>query len=178
MVGVTEHFVPEARVLALAGHPETFARVHVTDPGAPTVLLSHGWLASADLNWYALYGALAERANFVAIDHRGHGRGAHSVEPFTLVDAADDAAALLDHLGVGPVVVAGYSMGGPIGLHLASRRPDLVSGLVLVSTALRFSGGFRDRLLWWARGATGLALRWRAQGRLFRRIVDRVSAED
>ena len=49
----------------------------------------------------------------MALDHRGHGRGIRSRRPFRLEDCADDAAALIDELGLGPVTAVGYSMGGP-----------------------------------------------------------------
>lgn len=42
-------------------------------------------------------------------------------------------------LGTGPVVVAGYSMGGPLALLLWQRRPDLVAGLALCATTACFA---------------------------------------
>jgi 3-oxoadipate enol-lactonase len=61
--------------------------------------------------------------------------------PFTLEEAADDHAALLDVLGIPQVIVCGYSMGGPIALLLAERHPEKVAGLVLGATSLDFSHG-------------------------------------
>src|SRR5690349_23831945 len=46
-----------------------------------------------------------------------------------LADCADDAAALLETLGTGPVIAVGYSLGGPVAQLLWKRHPDLVSGL-------------------------------------------------
>src|ERR1039458_8056338 len=92
-------------------------------PPGPAGLLLHGWTASADLNFCPVYARLAERYRVIALDLRGHGRGMRSTEPFSLEDCADDAAALLDEVGAGPVVVVGYSMGGPVALLLARRHP-------------------------------------------------------
>jgi pimeloyl-ACP methyl ester carboxylesterase len=92
-------------------------------------------MASADLNWLGTFPALAGRYHVVAMDHRGHGRGIRTREPFSLEDCADDAAGLLRELGVRNAIVAGYSMGGPVALLLARRHPDRVRGLVLVATA-------------------------------------------
>jgi 3-oxoadipate enol-lactonase len=94
-------------------------------PGAPTVVLLHGWMSTAALNWCRCVGPLAASMRVVAIDHRGHGRGIRSLRPFRLEDCADDVAALIGKLDVGPAVVAGYSMGGPLAqLSCARRRPD------------------------------------------------------
>ena len=141
--------VPVGRVLPLAGRGEVFFRHHPDGPaGAPTVLLLHGWTASADLQFWALYERLGRSHPFVAPDHRGHGRGLRSAEPFTIEAAADDAAALVVALGVGPVIALGYSMGGPVALALAKRHPHLVSGLVLEATALEFHSTFAERARW------------------------------
>jgi len=52
---------------------------------------------------------------------------------------ADDAAELLDHLGVESAVVIGQSLGGAIAMRLATRHPDRVRGLVLANTLARVS---------------------------------------
>jgi pimeloyl-ACP methyl ester carboxylesterase len=116
--------------------------------GSPVVLLLHGWTLSSDLNWFPSYDAVARYGRMVALDQRGHGRGLRSEHPFTLEAAADDAAALLGHLGVGPAVVVGYSMGGSVALLLWHRHPQLVAGLVLESTALQWRTSRWDRMLW------------------------------
>ena len=119
-------WLPPGRVVSLPGRGEVFARDSGGAPGDPAVLLLHGWTASADLNFFPVYAGLAGSYRVIAMDHRGHGRGMRSVEPFSLEDCADDAAALLDELGAGQVIVVGYSMGGPIGLLLARRHPGRV----------------------------------------------------
>src|SRR3954453_9074565 len=61
----------------------------------PALLLLHGWMVSADLNWIRAYDALAGAGyRVLALDHRGHGRGLRTPEPFRLADCAGDAAAL------------------------------------------------------------------------------------
>lgn len=131
-------------------------RTWVYDTGerpGPAVVLLHGWTSTAAMNWYRCFPALAERWRVVALDHRGHGRGIRSRVPFRLEDCADDTAALIRELGLGPSIIVGYSMGGPIAQLLWRRHRDLVRGLVLCATAARFA----SRPLWSGRmGTLGL----------------------
>ena len=128
--------LPPGRQVELPGRGTTFVRElpgPTTD--APTVVLLHGWTVNADLNWFTSYRALAERFRVVAMDHRGHGSGIRSRRRFRLADCADDVAALCEVLGLDRVVVAGYSMGGPIAMLTWHRHRSLVDGLVLCATA-------------------------------------------
>lgn len=147
--GMVVPWLPEGRTLVLPGRGEVFFRHHRhPDPNAPTVLLLHGWTASADLQFFSAYTALAERCSFVGIDHRGHGRGMRASTPFTLDDCAADAAALVRALGIEQVIVIGYSMGGPIGLLLTRAHPELVRALIVQATALTFATSFPERIRW------------------------------
>jgi pimeloyl-ACP methyl ester carboxylesterase len=64
-----------------------------------------------------------------------HFFGRKSPVPYTLVDMADDAKALLDHLNVDRAHVVGASMGGMIAQVLAARAPDRVASLALLMTS-------------------------------------------
>jgi pimeloyl-ACP methyl ester carboxylesterase len=119
----------------------------VTGPaGAPTLVLSHGWIASAGLNWFQVFDALGDRFRVIAPDHRGHARGLRARRRFRLADCADDLAALLDVMEVHePVIAVGYSMGGPISQLLWHRHRDKVAGMVLAATSDSFVSGARER---------------------------------
>lgn len=133
--------LPPGRALDLPGRGRAFVRDRAgPTPGAPALLLLHGWTGTADRQWAAAYGALGERFRVVAVDHRGHGAGVHGEEPFTLEDCADDAAAVVEATVGAPVVVVGHSMGGAVAQLLWRRHPRLVRGLVLCSTAAWFQG--------------------------------------
>ncbi len=138
--------IPLGRRIELPGRGTTFVREVEGPPGAPTVLLLHGLVASGGLNWFQAFEPLAEHFRVLAIDHRGHGRGIRSWKRFRLADCADDAAALLDVLGVDRAIAVGYSMGGPIAQLLWHRHPEKVSGLVFCATSNRFVPGVRERL--------------------------------
>jgi 3-oxoadipate enol-lactonase len=141
-------FLPEARMVSVPGRGEVFCRVH-EQPGSPvTLVLLHGWTASADVQWFSAYRELAERYSFIAIDHQGHGRGIRSLTPFSLAQCADDAAAVVRTLGLSNVVPVGYSMGGPISLQFATRHADITAGIVVCATALEWNSTRRDRLDW------------------------------
>jgi len=142
-------WLPPGHVAHLPGRGEMFYRHHRhADASAPTLLLLHGWTASADLQFFTAYEALAEHFSFIAVDHRGHGRGLRRPEKFELTDVADDCAALVQQLELGPVITVGYSMGGPISMLLAQRDPELVQAMVLQATALEWRSTWRERLKW------------------------------
>jgi len=155
-------YLPPGRVATLPGRGEVFYRHHEGGrPGEPTVVLLHGWTATADLQWFTAYEELGARYPFLAIDHRGHGRGLRSLQPFRLEDAADDVAALCAHLGISDVILVGYSMGGPVTLLAAQRHPGLAAGLVCMATALEWRDSRTDRSQWRALFLLELLLRSR-----------------
>jgi 3-oxoadipate enol-lactonase len=108
-------------------------------PGAPAVLLLHGWMATAALNWYGSLDFLGRSFHAVAPDLRGHGREGCGAPRFTVEGCADDLAALIDELSLAPAIVVGYSMGGAIAQVLARRHRPVVRGMVLCATANSFA---------------------------------------
>lgn len=105
------------------------------DAGSPTVLLINS--LGTDLR---LWDAVAERLpnlRLIRFDKRGHGLSSTPKGEWDVTDLADDALAILEHLGVARAVVAGCSVGGLIGQALALRNPERVSALLLSNTAAR-----------------------------------------
>jgi pimeloyl-ACP methyl ester carboxylesterase len=131
--------LPSGRHVALPGRGTTFAFDFGGPPGAGTVILLHGWTATAELNWRPTFRSLSQHFRVVALDHRGHGRGIRSRRGFRLSDCADDVAALAVALGIEHFIAAGYSMGGPVAELTWKRHPARVAGLVLCATASRFA---------------------------------------
>ena len=169
--------LPPGRVMALPGRGEVFVRDSGGTSSRPAVLLIHGWTASADLNFFPVYARLSESYRVIALDLRGHGRGMESMEPFSLEDCADDAAALLDQLSAGRVIVVGYSMGGPVGQLLARRHPGQVAALVMQATALEWRHTARERAVWRLLPVLDLSLRFGVGAGLVDRVLRKAVEE-
>ena len=138
--------LPHGAAMELPGRGTTFVRHMQGPPGAPTLLLLHGWTASADLNFFTCYRPLSEHYRVVALDHRGHARGIRSRAKFRLEDCADDAMAVCDVLGIDRVIPLGYSMGGTVAQLVWRQHPDRVDGLVLCATAPWFRTSRQERI--------------------------------
>jgi 3-oxoadipate enol-lactonase len=138
--------LPPGRFVQLDDRGTVLVRDFGGKPGAPVVVLLHGWTATADLNWFRCYTALGEHYRVIAFDHRGHGTGIRSKKAFRLEDCADDVVDVCASLGIDRFVAVGYSMGGPVAQLLWRRHPDNVTGLVLCATAARFSGRREERI--------------------------------
>ena len=147
--------LPPARFVQLDEPGTVLVRDFGGPDGAPTIVLLHGWTATADLNWFRCYSALGAHYRVIAFDHRGHGTGIRSKKKFRLEDCADDVVDVAAVLGVDRFIAVGYSMGGPVAQLLWRRHPDAVDGLVLCATAARFSGRREERIGFM--GLTGLA---------------------
>lgn len=133
--------------MSLPGRGTTFYREITGPPGAPTVVLLHGWTATADLNWYMCYEELGKHFRVIAIDHRGHGRGIRSLQTFRLSACADDVAALMDQLGIETFIPVGYSLGGTIAQLMWKRHDHRVRGLVLAATAGHWATSRQERFM-------------------------------
>nr|WP_232523778.1 alpha/beta fold hydrolase [Nocardioides sp. MAH-18] len=147
--------IPEGRMVDLPGRGTTY----VTDtpgptPDAPVVVLLHAVGCTGLLTWFPSIGPLSRRFRVVTMDLRWHGRGIQS-EEFSVHDCADDVAALVEELDLGPAIVAGYSMGSIVAQRVWRRHPEIVAGLVLCATTDRFRSTVAERSF---HAATGLAM--------------------
>jgi pimeloyl-ACP methyl ester carboxylesterase len=77
---------------------------------------------------------LARSFRVITFDNRGTGQSDKPETPTTIPQMADDAAALLDALGIERAHVIGISMGGMIAQEMALRHPTKINGLVLGCT--------------------------------------------
>ncbi len=98
--------------------------------GTP-VLLIHGFASSGQINWVNTgWVEVLGNAGYlpITIDNRGHGKSRKIYDPklYLAHQMADDAANLLDHLGLARVPVIGFSMGARITAFLMLRHPKRV----------------------------------------------------
>ncbi|CAN5168002.1 hypothetical protein BH24ACT1_BH24ACT1_10100 [soil metagenome] len=170
--------LPPGRHVELPGRGTTFVRELEGPPGAPTLLLLHGWTAGSDLTWFACFEELGRHFRVISMDHRGHGRGMRTRARFSLEDCADDVAALIEVLGLGStgngcLLVAGYSLGGCVAQLLWRRHRASVDGLVLCSTSAVFAESPVERRYFAGLGALALASR-ATPAPLRRRLAQRI----
>lgn len=109
--------------------------LYVDDWGAgPPVVLAHGMWCDAGM-FTELARILAPRARVLVPDFRAHGRSEVPGQQWSVADLAEDLAVMLDQLEVGPVLLAGFSMGGMMAVEFAARYPERLTGLVLIGTS-------------------------------------------
>jgi pimeloyl-ACP methyl ester carboxylesterase len=127
--------------LRLAFRDEPAAGGHNTP-----VLLIHGFASSISVNWmfpgwFKTLGDAGYRV--IAIENRGHGASdkPHAPEAYATLKMAEDARALLDHLGISHAFVQGYSMGARISSFLALHHPERVAALALGGLGIHLIDG-------------------------------------
>jgi pimeloyl-ACP methyl ester carboxylesterase len=99
----------------------------------PVILFLHAFPLGLGM-WDAQARLLERSFSVVRFDDRGFGGTPPADGPLTMERIADDAAGLLDHLGLGQALVAGCSMGGYATFAMLRRHPDRIRGLVLQDT--------------------------------------------
>ncbi|WP_170136584.1 alpha/beta fold hydrolase [Nannocystis exedens] len=101
------------------------------DAPPPAILILDG-LGCAGWAFERIVPLLSEQRRVVLMHYRGHGQSPDPPRPWRLSipTLADDAAAACEHLGIGPVVAVGFSMGFPVALELYRRHRERVAGLL------------------------------------------------
>jgi pimeloyl-ACP methyl ester carboxylesterase len=120
--------MPTVTVNGIEVHYETAGSRH-----APPLLLITGLTGYAD-DWFKQVPAFQEDFYVITFDNRGAGRSTQPEPGYTMIDMANDTAALLDALDISQTFVFGISMGGMIALNLAVHHPQKVNKLALGCT--------------------------------------------
>ncbi|MFI1767715.1 alpha/beta fold hydrolase [Streptomyces sp. NPDC020800] len=107
---------------------------HVREGDGPVLVFLHYWGGSRR-TWIPVLQRLGPGQGFVVYDQRGWGDSANLPGPYGLEQLADDAQRVIDALGCSRYVLVGHSMGGKTAQVLAARKPEGLTGVVLVAPA-------------------------------------------
>jgi 3-oxoadipate enol-lactonase len=107
--------------------------VHEAGDGPPLVFI-HG-LGWDHRLWLSSLARYQPRFRVIVGDTRGHGQSDKPTGPYFITQFADDWIQALEALSVRRAIIVGFSQGGMAAQIVATRRPDLVRGLVLACTA-------------------------------------------
>ena len=107
--------------------------------GAGFPILFIAGLSAGKDSWIPVANYLGNLYECITFDNRGIGESSKPEKGYTPQGLANDAVGLLDNLSINRAHVIGQSMGGTTAQLIALQRPELVSGLVLVSSSV-----FRD----------------------------------
>ncbi|HEV3113316.1 MAG TPA: alpha/beta fold hydrolase [Candidatus Binataceae bacterium] len=108
-------------------------RIHYQVEGAGPPLLLISGLGQNSLSWAPIVPMLRDTFSCITFDNRGTGRSDVPPGPYTIDQMSDDAAALIEHLKVGPVSAVGWSLGGSVLQSMLIRHRDQLKCAVLLS---------------------------------------------
>ena len=109
----------------------------------PVLVLSNSLGTNLGM-WDDQASVLRERFRLLRYDQRGHGDSPVPPGPYKIEDLGLDALALLDRLEIERASFCGLSIGGLVGMWLASEAPERIERLVLCCTASRFDSEMYD----------------------------------
>lgn len=98
--------------------------------------------------WEGVIDRLLLHYRIISYDKRGHGLSDAPGGEYSLADHVSDLAAVLDHLGVERLALAGVSVGGLIAQGFALAQPERLNALILCDTAARIGSNdlWSDRI--------------------------------
>lgn len=117
--------MPTTQVNGISMHYE------VGGDGPPLLLIAG--LGSSSIAWTGAVPRLRENFTVITVDNRGTGRTEVPQGPYAVDDLADDTAALVRFLGLGPVAAVGWSLGGSVLQSMLIRHGDVLSKAVLLN---------------------------------------------
>lgn len=116
------------------GSDINFEQYNGSDKQKPHLLLLPGLLGAISSQWRPFLKPLSEQYQLVLVDLRGHGRSQNNAPTLNITQMVDDLTGLLDHLRIERLHIAGYSLGGYLGLLLAMNQPRRIATLLMHAT--------------------------------------------
>ena len=105
-----------------------------SDANKPYLLLLPGLLGAISSQWRPFLKPLSENYRLLLVDLRGHGRSQNNAVTLDISQMLGDLTGLLDQLNIERLHIAGYSLGGYLGLLLAINQPRRVATLLMHAT--------------------------------------------
>src|SRR3989304_904463 len=112
---------------------DAFEMFYSVSGAGPPVVLIHGFPLDHTM-WQPQVDELSKDHVVITADLRGHGQSQATPGPYSMDLLADDVNMLLDHLGLGQVVLGGLSMGGYVAFAFFRKYQQRVRALILVDT--------------------------------------------
>lgn len=113
--------------------PDLALHFEATGSGPPLLMLA-GFM-SDHASWTPLVPLLSDQFACITPDNRATGQSTPWDAPVSISHMADDALALMDHLGHGRFHVLGHSMGGIVALHMAQTAPTRIASATIAASA-------------------------------------------
>jgi len=118
------------------------------DPSKPTIVLLHGF-PSSSYQFHDLIPLLADRFHVIAPDYPGMGFS-DAPAPAVLQPTFDDVATVIDAFitqrAPAPLIMYLHDIGGPIGMRIATARPERIAGLIFQNFTISVEGWDPERL--------------------------------
>ena len=103
----------------------------------PPIVFLHGGMVFFDNSFAKQRDYFSAFRTVIGIDQRGHGHSPDGPWPLSYKMMADDTAAIIERLGLGPVDIVGHSDGADLALVLVRDHPNLVRRLVISGANIR-----------------------------------------
>ena len=103
----------------------------------PPIVFLHGGMMFFDNSFAKQRDFFSAFRTVVGIDQRGHGHSPDGPWSLSYKMMADDTAAIIEQLGLGPVDIVGHSDGADLALLLVRDHPNLVRRLVISGANIR-----------------------------------------
>jgi pimeloyl-ACP methyl ester carboxylesterase len=125
-------FPPIGQMVDIGGYR---LHMHVEGQGSPTVVFDAG-AGGTGLTWELVRPAIAKVTRVVVYDRAGLGWSDPSPRPRKADIMAEELHTLLINAKIlGPYILVGHSLGGPVARQFAAKYPGEVAGLVMVDSA-------------------------------------------
>ncbi|MBC1587626.1 2-succinyl-6-hydroxy-2,4-cyclohexadiene-1-carboxylate synthase [Listeria welshimeri] len=115
---------------------QTYYVTNTLNGEKPVLLMLHGFTGS-NKTFQESITHLEEHFSIVAPDLLGHGKtdSPDEIARYSIERIVDDLVTILQELKIMQCFVLGYSMGGRVATAFASAHPEMVRGLILVSSS-------------------------------------------